>query len=120
MPHTEHDFVQLKQVEIKEVREKLYKQQEGICPICKHTIKDPCLDHNHKTGAIRAVLCRNCNRVEGKVSHWVNTVPGDDASILENISKFWVQHIANVHGLLHPGRKPKKKSRKTKSKRKTK
>jgi len=40
------------------------------CPICGKTIEpgssDACLDHNHNTGAIRGVLCRQCNLYVGK------------------------------------------------------
>jgi len=38
--------------------------KEGtLCPICKKSFGEvaPCLDHNHKTGKIRGVLCRRCN-----------------------------------------------------------
>ena len=42
------------------------------CPICKRLFKnlkprDICLDHNHKNGKIRGLLCRPCNSMEGKV-----------------------------------------------------
>ena len=34
--------------------------QEGLCMICR---KEPAgyIDHNHRTGAVRALLCRGCN-----------------------------------------------------------
>lgn len=34
--------------------------------------KDICLDHDHKSGHIRAVLCRNCNGIEGKLFNLAN------------------------------------------------
>ena len=48
------------------------KEQCSNCPICYRDLlemkqRDICLDHNHKNGKIRAVLCRGCNSMEGKV-----------------------------------------------------
>ena len=44
--------------EVKTMRQK----QRGKCAICniKFT-KEPHADHNHKTGKLRGLLCRNCN-----------------------------------------------------------
>jgi hypothetical protein len=41
----------------------LFKQQKGACGICKKSLgkKHLALDHNHKTGEIRGLLCGNCN-----------------------------------------------------------
>ena len=48
--------------------QKLYDEQNGVCAICggiqtgrgraKNTLA---VDHNHETGAIRGLLCTNCN-----------------------------------------------------------
>lgn len=40
---------------------KLYKQQNGKCLICKKSEKTLCVDHNHQTNKIRGLLCNNCN-----------------------------------------------------------
>lgn len=45
----------------------LEKSQNGRCAICKKTKKLQ-LDHNHKTGKIRGLLCSNCNCALGLVS----------------------------------------------------
>jgi hypothetical protein len=41
----------------------LYDKQEGICLIChkRQENKNLSVDHNHKTGEIRGLLCNNCN-----------------------------------------------------------
>ena len=39
----------------------LLKKQNGCCAICGKLMKKPCLDHNHKTGVSRELLCSNCN-----------------------------------------------------------
>jgi hypothetical protein len=39
-------------------------KQNGKCCICKIDFDKthvPCVDHDHRTGAIRGVLCNNCN-----------------------------------------------------------
>ncbi len=43
--------------------EAMLEEQNGVCPICERSlsVKDAHVDHNHKTGAVRAVLCFNCN-----------------------------------------------------------
>jgi hypothetical protein len=43
--------------------DELLKSQKKVCAICK---LDPggirlSVDHNHKTGQVRGLLCRNCN-----------------------------------------------------------
>jgi len=44
--------------------EGLWYSQDGRCAICDKFIKYPkdiCVDHNHKTGKIRGLLCKECN-----------------------------------------------------------
>jgi len=65
-------MIKLQNKDIPKIKEKLLKKQKGICPICNRNLyklesKQRCLDHNHNTGFVRAVLCRGCNSFEGKV-----------------------------------------------------
>lgn len=42
----------------------LFKAQGGVCAICHKPPppnKNLCVDHNHKTGKIRSLLCLGCN-----------------------------------------------------------
>ena len=40
----------------------LLKKQNSLCAICNKTSdKKLCVDHNHKTGSIRGLLCKECN-----------------------------------------------------------
>ena len=66
----------LKHNEIKEYRDILLRYQNFRCPLCQNTISngDAVLDHDHRTGLVRGVLHRSCNRGEGKVAYWVNAV----------------------------------------------
>lgn len=50
----------------------LFEFQNGCCSICRTPLillgdsntqyKTACVDHNHKTGYIRSLLCNSCNR----------------------------------------------------------
>lgn len=44
----------------------MVKSQGGLCPICKgstvgHAGRIGAVDHNHRTGAVRGILCGRCN-----------------------------------------------------------
>lgn len=39
----------------------ILEAQGGVCAVCKEANKVFCLDHNHKTLAVRGVVCLNCN-----------------------------------------------------------
>ena len=46
----------------------MLKNQNYSCLICGREFTDDnpaCIDHDHKTGEIRALLCRNCNTMIG-------------------------------------------------------
>jgi recombination endonuclease VII len=42
--------------------------QQGLCAICEKPMgDDPTTDHCHRTGRIRALLCRRCNGALGSM-----------------------------------------------------
>jgi len=44
--------------------EGLWYAQDGRCAICDEfftNVRSICVDHDHKTGKVRGLLCRNCN-----------------------------------------------------------
>ncbi len=76
----------------------------GFCPICDRSWSSsvvPCIDHDHKTGEIRGLLCGYCNRyMVGR--HRDYFLVGRIASYLKP------PHT----GFVVPKRKPKKRRRK--------
>ena len=47
--------------------EEMYAGQNGCCAMCNRTFERLCVDHNHETGKVRALLCVGCNRLLGIV-----------------------------------------------------
>lgn len=43
----------------------LYQSQNGACKLCGQISSNLNIDHDHKTGAIRGLLCNPCNRAIG-------------------------------------------------------
>jgi len=47
---------------------KMWENQDKKCLICEKPFIEPsnaCIDHNHETGEIRGLLCKNCNFIIG-------------------------------------------------------
>lgn len=100
----------IKKSEMAEVKKKLLRKQRGKCPLCKCELDDPadrCLDHDHKTGYIRALLCRNCNAMEGKVFNCSNRAKRDGTPLEwgTRVLDYWRTHAECQTGLLHPDHK---------------
>jgi hypothetical protein len=74
----------------KEKYEEILKYQNNVCAICGkkesaksskgNKIKELAVDHSHKTGIIRGLLCMSCNRGLGCFY--------DDTSLLEKAIKY--------------------------------
>ena len=57
----------------------MLKNQGDVCMICKIkllTLREAFVDHDHKTGKIRGILCNTCNRALGLLK--------DDVKVLES------------------------------------
>lgn len=75
----------------------------SVCPICLRAYGGtviPVVDHNHKTGEIRGIICAYCNhRVVGRHV---------DADLLRRVA----DHVAKHTGLIVPPKPPKRRRRK--------
>lgn len=62
--------------------ELMLSQQNGGCRVCGQVDHDRRLavDHDHRTGAVRGLLCKRCNLVLGKVD--------DDTTLLKALSDY--------------------------------
>ena len=60
--------------------EELWNQQEGKCVICNSLFtktrgpKFANIDHDHRTGKIRGILCHNCNTGLGKFNERIDVL----------------------------------------------
>ena len=53
-----------------ETYEKMLSTQGGVCALCPSAYshgKRLCVDHDHRTGRVRGLLCSRCNRLLGAV-----------------------------------------------------
>lgn len=83
--------------------------QNHLCALCGEDCSaDPVLDHNHKTGAIRAVLHRQCNAFLGRFENNAarHCVKQEQlASFLRSAACYIDAHSSDQTGLVHPSMK---------------
>src|SRR5574343_1143003 len=74
----------------------MFDAQNGVCAVCglpERRTEGPevserlCVDHDHKTGKIRVLLCRTCNSALGLVN--------DDVSILLKCMEYLVRNASS-------------------------
>lgn len=54
----------------REQYEAMFAAQHGTCALCSKVPKRRlCVDHDHATGAVRALLCTSCNSLLGKIEN---------------------------------------------------
>ena len=77
--------------------EALRQKQNNVCAICYRVDvkKDLCVDHNHKTGAVRGLLCQRCNTAIGLLGDSPETLQGaiDYLNNQQEIIKFLESYL---------------------------
>lgn len=103
----------LKAKDIPQVRDEIASVQGGLCAICQTKLEEKCLDHDHKTGLIRSVLCRNCNGIEGKIFNLCRRGKRNrnEKDYLIDILSYWTFHAENPRPLMHPNHKTQDEKR---------
>ncbi len=78
--------------------EELKSKQNYCCAICKKKPKKLHIDHNHKTGLVRELLCGECNRAIGYLY--------DNIEIANNLTQYLKKHSSVTEGrkCLNPNR----------------
>lgn len=108
-------FDKVSRKDLSAIKKELLLKQKAICPICKKSLirtppRDRVVDHDHKTGVIRAVLHRGCNGMEGKVLGSVTRWRGEMRyseirKTLLALIDFWDKHQIPQTRYLHPSYK---------------
>lgn len=111
----------LKQSQLRAYREDKASKQNNRCAICK-TIITPemqVMDHNHTTGVLRDVLCRNCNGMEGKIKNLANRGKRIHTPewYLQQIIAYWEKHSTPQSDLMYPTHKTDEDKRLLRNKR---
>lgn len=100
--------------EVEIIRNAQIQTQGGLCDLCQlpGVARDPVLDHNHSTGAVRGTLHRSCNALLGKIENnaarfGVRNLP----AFCQGAGKYMQKHTTNITGLLHPTHKTEDEKR---------
>jgi hypothetical protein len=101
----------IKVSDIPEYRRMFATKQEYKCALCEGPLAGStiCLDHDHKTGHVRAALCGTCNRAEGKVLKAASYMAKQGHLSRTNVLKWLFKMIKyidyynkNPTGIIHP------------------
>ena len=107
--------MRLKPKDIPLLRDKLAKEQGNKCRLCSIDLSKvvPCLDHDHTNGKIRAVLCGNCNGIEGKIFNLVRRAKREATAIefINRIRNYWITFTDNPRQEEHPLHRTKDEKR---------
>lgn len=113
--------MKIKRSDIPILKLRLLREQNNRCSLCGvyMEIKDACLDHCHVTGNVRAVLCRNCNGIEGKVFNLANRAKRDATPLhwIHSLVDYWTKYINEPTGIYHPLHKTPDEKRELRNKR---
>lgn len=117
----------MKRSEMPAVRNELFKKQHGVCPITGRPLPtlhshNLCIDHDHETGAVRAVLSKSVNGMEGKVKNVLTRwgqcqTPYDMIKVARGLADYWELHLTPQTDLIYHTHKTKEELRAARNKR---
>lgn len=64
--------------------DRMFIEQGGRCAVCKETVDRLCVDHDHKTGRVRGLLCLTCNFAAGALK--------DSVLLAESLIQYLKKH----------------------------
>lgn len=99
--------MRMKTTQVKDTRLRLLAEQGHVCALCKLELveADAVLDHDHKTGAVRAALHRGCNSLLGQVERGARYGVRDLFAFASGLHGYMDAHKVNLTGLIHPSHK---------------
>ena len=73
--------------------DKMVDTQRNLCYVCNRPepqVKNRhlCIDHNHKTGKVRKLLCSSCNRALGLLR--------ENLVVIEKLKQYLIEHESNT------------------------
>jgi hypothetical protein len=92
---------------------KRWQRENPICPLCERTMgDDTVVDHDHKSGEVRAVVCRWCNSLLGKLENWAGRIGQgiDPQMFLRNVHTY-LGPLGPRRGVLYPTHKTEDEKR---------
>lgn len=101
-------FMRLKNKDIPATRQMIQISQGHRCKLCNIDLTTPgitpCLDHDHTNGRIRGVLCRWCNRAEGKIHNLARGAKrsGTHLTFIKALLDYWTWFCITPREEFHP------------------
>lgn len=101
----------MKRSEMPVVRKELFSKQNGLCPITNRPLPtlhstNLCIDHDHDSGVVRAVLSKSINGAEGKVKNILKRWGGctsthDMIKFLRGLAAYYETHMTPQTELIY-------------------